>query len=102
MKSKQTKACDISKKVKDEVWDRDEHCCIICGNPNAMPNAHYIARSHGGLGIPQNIVTLCLDCHFDYDHTCLRKLYKDIIQGYLKSKYDGWNEEELIYKKGVN
>ena len=100
--SKQSKACDISKKVKDEVWDRDEHKCIICGSYQAMPNAHYIARSHGGLGIPQNIVTLCFNCHFNYDHTTLRAEYKNIIQAYLKSKYDGWNEQDLIYRKGMN
>lgn len=99
--SKQSKACDISKKVKDEVWERDGHRCIICGSYQAMPNAHYIARSHGGLGIPQNIVTLCHICHFDYDNGKLHKEYKNIIQAYLKSKYDGWNEQDLIYRKGV-
>ena len=97
--SKQSKACDISKKVKDEVWERDEHKCIICGSYQAMPNAHYIARSHGGLGIPQNIVTLCFFCHFNYDHSPVRKEYKNIIQAYLKSKYDVWNEQDLIYRK---
>lgn len=100
--SKQSKACDISKKVKDEVWERDGHRCIICGSYQAMPNAHYIARSHGGLGIPQNIVTLCFECHFDYDHTIVRAEYKNIIQAYLKSKYDGWNEQDLIYRKGMS
>ncbi len=49
--SKRSKACDISPKVKKKVWERDNHCCIICGSPYAMPNAHYIARSQGGLGI---------------------------------------------------
>ena len=33
-----------------------------------MPNAHYISRAHGGLGIEENIVTLCLDCHNNYDN----------------------------------
>ena len=101
MKSKQSKACDITQKVKEIVWERDRHRCIICGNHRAMPNAHYIARSHGGLGIPQNIVTLCHDCHFAYDMTTLRKEYKNIIQAYLKGKYDDWNEQDLIYRKGM-
>lgn len=43
--SKRSKACDISPKVKKKVWERDNHCCIICGSPYAMPNAHYIKRS---------------------------------------------------------
>lgn len=32
----------------------------MCGSSYAMPNAHYIARAQGGLGIEENIVTLCL------------------------------------------
>ena len=100
--SKRSKACDITKKVKDIVWERDEHKCIICGSYQAMPNAHYIARSHGGLGIPQNIVTLCLQCHFDYDNGKYHKEYKKLIQSHLRAIYgDEWNEEKLIYKKGV-
>ena len=61
--SKRSKACDISMEVKKKVWERDEHKCVICHNPYAKPNAHYIARSQGGLGIEENIVTLCLRCH---------------------------------------
>ena len=66
MKSKRAKACDISKKVKDRVWERDGGRCIICGSPYAMPNSHYIRRSQGGLGIEENIVTMCLCCHNMY------------------------------------
>ena len=99
---KSTKACDISQKVKEAVWQRDKCKCICCGNPNAMPNAHFIARSQLGLGIEQNIVTLCSKCHYNYDHTTRREEYRDYIRNYLVSKYDDWNEESLIYKKYGN
>ena len=101
MKSKRSKACDIAQAVKKKVWERDGERCIICGSPNAMPNAHYISRAHSGLGIEQNIVTLCQICHFKYDNTAYRPIYREYIKSYLKGKYDGWNEEELTYKKGV-
>lgn len=96
---KRTKALDISKKVKDAVWERDGHCCILCGSPYAMPNAHYIARSHGGLGIPENIVTLCLQCHNQYDQTADRETIKAEIKTYLQSQYPDWDERSLIYRK---
>lgn len=96
---KRTKALDICKKVKDIVWERDFHCCILCGSPNAMPNAHYIARSHSGLGVEQNIVTLCMSCHHDYDNTTFRPIIKKEISEYLQSKYSDWDEGNLIYKK---
>ena len=97
--NKRTKACDISTKVKDEVWERDNHKCIICGSYQAMPNAHYISRAKGGLGIPQNIVTLCLNCHSTYDQSPKRKSIQLYIKRYLQLKYKDWNEENLIYKK---
>lgn len=64
-----------------------------------MPNAHYLPRSKGGLGIEQNIVTLCINCHRRYDQSTEREELKEIIKNYLKSKYENWNEKDLIYKK---
>ena len=96
---RQTKACDISEKVKEIVWERDHHECILCGSNFAAPNAHYIARSHGGMGIEENIVTLCLNCHNKYDNSELRPVYRKEIRRYLKSKYPDWDESKLIYRK---
>lgn len=99
LKTKRAKACDISQAVKKKVWERDQHACIICGSPYAMPNAHYLPRSHAGLGVEQNIVTLCRQCHHNYDNTPKRPIYKEYIKKYLQSKYEDWSEEKLIYKK---
>ena len=73
MKSRRSKACDISMKVKEKVFARDGGRCVICGNAyNVMPNAHYISRAKGGLGIEENIFTACtnltnLKCHSRFD-----------------------------------
>lgn len=97
--SKMSKACDIPPRVKRKVWARDGGCCIICGNPSAMPNAHYIPRSQGGLGVDDNVVTLCMRCHHDYDNGGKRKEYGQIIRDYLAGIYPDWEEEKLIYRK---
>lgn len=102
--SKRSKACDISQKVKEIVWERDNHHCIKCGSPYAMPNAHYIARSHGGLGIEQNVVTLCFNCHHNYDNGKdkeLKEAIKAKIETHLRSKYDDWDNYTLTYKKSL-
>lgn len=99
MKSKRSKACDISLKVKNIVWERDNHQCIICGDRNAMPNAHFIPRSRGGLGIEQNIVTLCQKCHYLFDQTSERLYIYAYVMNYLQKIYDNWSIDELIYKK---
>ena len=100
MKTKRAKACDITKKVKDRVWERDGGRCIICGSPYAMPNSHFIRRSQGGLGIEENIVTMCQRCHSDYDQGGGREQIATYTERYLRSKYPDWNKEKLIYKKG--
>lgn len=100
MKTKRAKACDITKKVKDRVWERDGGRCIICGSGWAMPNSHYIRRSQGGLGIEENIVTMCHRCHYMYDQGGDRKAIATYTEKYLRSKYPNWNPEKLIYKKG--
>ncbi len=99
-KSARSKATDIPKKVKDRVYKRDDGCCIICGKPG-MPNAHYISRQRGGLGIEQNIVTLCHNCHYAYDFgdAKQREACKYIIKEYLSSCYPDFNEEKLYFKK---
>lgn len=97
-KSQRTKALEIPPKVKNAVYERDGGACIWCAK-RGQPNAHYIPRSRGGLGIEQNILTLCWDCHMAYDQTGNRERMGDFFKGYLKSKYPDWDEENLIYKK---
>ena len=99
-KSKRAKACDIPKKVKDLVWERDGQRCIICGSRYAFPNSHFIRRSQGGLGIPENIVSMCNRCHMMYDQGSDRRAIEAFTENYLKNLYPDWSREKLIYKKG--
>lgn len=99
MKSNRSKACDISNNVKNIVWERDHKRCIFCGSHRAMPNAHYIPRSAGGLGIEQNIVTACIQCHQNLDQTTQRKEMFKYVESYLSKLYPDFTDEERKYKK---
>jgi len=104
MKSKRSKACDISQKTKKIVFARDGGACIICGK-SGLPNSHYISRAKGGLGIEQNVVTMCIVCHDAYDNgkdAELRDYIKNKTKEYLQLLYKDWNEDNLIYKKYGN
>jgi 5-methylcytosine-specific restriction endonuclease McrA len=99
---RRTKALQIPSKVKNTVYDRDGGRCVLCGR-FAKPEwacAHYIARSHGGLGVEQNILTLCPPCHVRYDQSIERKAIRSILREYLERCYDDWSEDKLIYRKG--
>ncbi len=101
MVHKLTKALAISTEVKQAVAERDSIdgflCCVWCGRAG-LPEAHYIPRSHLGLGIEQNILTLCRKCHRDFDGA-KREEMKPYLKAYLESKYPNWNERDLVYKK---
>ena len=101
MKSKRTKALEIPKAVKEKVYKRDEGKCLICNRWVDVSNAccHFIARSQGGLGIEENILTLCNNCHQLYDNSEHRQEFKKVFREYLQSKHNEWTEEKLIYKK---
>lgn len=96
---KRTKALSISPKVKKAVYERDGGCCVWCGSLEGQPNAHYIPRSQGGLGIEENILTLCWKCHLQFDQTTERPKMREYFKEYLKSKYPEWDESELYYQK---
>ena len=114
-RKERTKACEFGKQERWLIYSRDRGKCIFCQSGRAdikMPKSlfeeqidgymHYIPRSQGGLGISQNGA---LGCH--YHHTMLdngsdreqAKKLKEYFREYLKSHYDGWNEEDLVYDK---
>lgn len=98
MKSKRTKALDISPEVKEAVYERDGGRCVLCGRPGA-PNAHFVARSQGGLGIEENVVTLCIECHNRYDNGAFRAQTEAELEAYLRGLYPDWSREKLYYRK---
>jgi len=102
LSSKRAKALSIPKKVKDTVWERDGHRCICCdGTYLAYPEAHFIPRQHSGLGIEENVLTLCRPCHDQFDKGPKEKRdeLRERARAYLMKKYPGWSEAKLIYKR---
>lgn len=98
---KRTKASQIPKKVKEIVYKRDGERCLICGRwvPPECACAHFVSRARLGLGIEQNILTLCHECHYALDNG---EVGRNQLREYLESKYPGWTEKEVIYNKWTN
>lgn len=88
--------------VKRRVEIRDSFdgcpCCVWCGQPHARGEAHFVPRSQGGLGIEENLLTLCRLCHEKYDGADRLKM-RPVLKQYLQSKYPDWDESKLIYHK---
>ena len=99
MMHKRTRATAIKAKVRRAVEERDDYACIFCGRLG-RGEGHFIKRSQGGLGIEENLVTVCRECHHQMDDGFSRGLYLIKAENYLKSIYPDWNKEALVYKKG--
>lgn len=111
MKTKRSKACDISQKTRQEVYQRDGRC-IFCRMKYHMDETtpygrsmcqvmHYIARSHGGLGVEQNLALGCIDHHQMMDNGKHGPEMRKLMKGYLQEIYRrNWNEKSLVYRKG--
>ena len=104
---KDTKARDFDRAAKQAISERDSidgwPCCVNCGAaapaPLAWSNAHFISRAQGGLGIPENGLTLCPVCHRRYDQTTDRPTLRKYFREYLQSKHPGWDESNQYYRK---
>lgn len=107
IKSKKAMATSITDNVRKAVFLRDKGKCVLCGSETSVKsNAHFIPRSQGGMGIEENIITLCDEfsknqCHYKFDNGPKeeREEKREKIRAYLKSKYPNWDEEKLKYKK---
>jgi 5-methylcytosine-specific restriction endonuclease McrA len=97
--SNKRKKTDINRKSRFTVHDRDGYCCVYCGRSDrGIELAHFISRAQGGLGIPQNLISLCIDCHRSYDGSERSKM-RAFLENYLRTAYNDWNESRLFYRK---
>lgn len=98
--SKRTKALSIKPRVKAAVEMRDMGACIFCGMPG-RGEAHFISRAQGGLGIEENLLTVCRSCHDRMDNSTDRKEMLRTAEEYLRIRYPYWDRSLLIYEKGI-
>lgn len=99
MKSERTRRCSITPKARSLVKDRDGNACVFCGNTYGIQICHIVPRSHGGLGIPQNLVCGCLQCHHKLDQSTSRKDMIIAAEEYLRSIYPDFDDTCKVYKK---
>ena len=95
---KRTKSLMITPQVRQTVEERDGGLCIFCHRPG-RGEAHVVSRAHGGLGIEENIVTVCRPCHDMMDNSEHRPMMLSIAAANLREIYPDWNRASLVYHK---
>lgn len=99
---KRTKQTSVSDKVRKEVLERDKGCCVACGDYRTLTIAHvFVNRSHGGLGVKENLATLCMKCHHDMDNgkKTDQEFIRAIVQTYMIDLYGMIDIKKLKYTK---
>lgn len=79
------------KKLCQEVYERDHGQCVNCGRavPEGMKPHHVKFKSRGGGDTADNIVMLCLDCHWQVHHGSFGKYVQDKCERLLRWLYNG-------------
>lgn len=94
------------------IYYRDNETCIFCKIGFHMENKdqmlyqikdimHYINKSQGGLGIPQNGALGCRYHHslLDNGSEGLRPAMLAVFREHLRQQYPDWDEKDLVYRK---
>ncbi len=102
--SKETKAKKFTAKEIEHITERDNHCCIVCGNYQIESTPHHVIfKGQGGLGKRWNGVSICRSCHnMGHNSQTPRSaliLFEKCFE-YLSSIYEGLTIDQMTYKKG--
>lgn len=110
--SKQARAREFNAASRQIIKERDLHQCIFCRMEYHMEDVtwygqqllsimHYIPRSRGGLGIPQNGAMGCQSHHemLDNGNKGRREEMLQMFRQYLQDHYPDWSEDALTYNK---
>ena len=106
--SKQARAREFNAASRQSIKERDLYQCIFCRMGYHMEDVtwygqqlqsimHYIPRSRGGLGIPQNGALGCQSHHemLDNGNKGRREEMLQLFRSYLQDHYPYWSEDAL-------
>lgn len=61
------------KKLRDAVFDRDGHSCVVCGSTEFL-QCHHNTYDRSGAEDIDDLVTACRSCHFEHHEKIREKL----------------------------
>lgn len=111
MKSKLTKAKEISYETKCKVLDRQGNRSItgVMLSPYNVEFHHVVPRSASGVGYEFNICAITKDEHRWYHDHCDIQVngrsrytyieFEILMKNHLKKMYEGWSEEKCKFRK---
>lgn len=80
---------------RQEILERDGKSCVICGEQEHLHIHHVRPISWGGCHTPQNLITLCRNCHeqqFYFDH-------QDLVEKAVNKRIRLWRSRRRRLKR---
>lgn len=90
---RRSKRNEFSKKVREQIYERDDGLCRQCGRPGEEIH-HVRYRSHSGRGVFTNGLTLCHRCHqMVHDNPELAAAWQDTFRAIYGPNFhkDEWD-----------
>jgi len=85
--------------VKDSMKLRDGRCVLCKSVKNKLSAHHFIYKSAFGMGIIENGVSLCIECHDDIHNHDPNYGLRDYVQQYLDTLYPEFDNNMRKLKK---
>jgi len=70
----------FTEKLKNNILERDDYKCYVCGKKTNLHVHHIISRIEGGPHIPENLITLCGSCHKSVESGNVDKIIKKCLK----------------------
>lgn len=70
----------FSENLKQQVKDRDQWECYICGKKTNLHVHHIVPRIEGGDHVAENLVTLCSGCHRSVESGNMEKAIQRCVE----------------------
>jgi len=82
----------VSQSMRDRILEQDGEQCRRCGSGTDLEIHHIRPVSHGGEDTPDNLATLCVDCHQD-----AHEMATDggIVPAYPLDRFEDWLDGDL-------
>lgn len=82
----------VSQSMRERMLERDDEQCRRCGSGTDLEIHHIRPVSHGGEDTPDNLATLCADCHEDAHETAADG---GVVPAYPLDRFDDWLEGDI-------
>lgn len=93
----------LTNQQRQAIYRRDGWRCALCDSTKYLQIHHCVKRSQGGTNNPENLITLCADCHAVAHGTILNNRVEELMdpraidQAIIEYLADYYAEQGIVW-----